>query len=739
MKKILTLTVGVSLSIASIAQLEITEIHYNPSVSQGSDQQFIEIHNAGGSSVDMTGYSINQTSGNNFTLFSFLTGPSISLGAGEYLVIGPASFLNFNYYNGLSSNGTNFVPVTTTFGGFQNIDNGSTISLLDASSSVVDAVTFAASGTSNGGGKTWAKDSGTGTFSESHFAGGTPGGKNNEITCWTNDCNAEFSESSASTPINVITGNINVAEDVTANTLTIASGSSLTVKKNTSTGVGRHVKLNGIVTNNGTFTLEDNCTLEQVSTSPNVGSGTSIFGRDGSSSTTRYNLWGSPLTNASITSTFPSSNTNHCDIFTYASSTQEWKYDFTNGHTATCNGVSATFNSSVLINDPGSTADGTFDVARGYFAPGISTNTRSFSGSAFNNGTQTISTLINGTGASDDDDWNLLSNVYPSGISAETFMNANPHLRQAVYLWDPVSSGAGSESDYKVWTSFGSSGITGTFVGTLASLNIAAGQGFMVEAQSAGTTTFNNTMRNENSDDFRKTNDYADGKPRVWLSLSENEDFKSTILVGMSNDATEDIDNYDAHHLSSDKLSLYSLIDQDKFSIQAVPSLFDENKEVKIPLGFNTLKNGTYKIELSKSVNIGDELDLFILDKLNNKLSNLKNADYSFFAEENNQAKGVLDRFELIFKQNSTTSVSKVLSDNGENIIASINNNLLTVKSDSEISSIEIYDISGRQILSKEVTSNNNIMLPWEQNSGLYILKVKTYSNFVKSMKIISE
>lgn len=106
------------------AQIVISEIFYN--IPGSEDAEFIELYNAGSTSVDLTGYSFSAGVTHTFS--------SGTINANEYFVIATdSSVLNSLF-------GSNTADAQWTWGGLSNA--GETISLIDNTGALVDTVTY---------------------------------------------------------------------------------------------------------------------------------------------------------------------------------------------------------------------------------------------------------------------------------------------------------------------------------------------------------------------------------------------------------------------------------------------------------------------------------------------------------------------------------------------------------------------------------------------------------------------
>lgn len=110
----------------TLPNLVINEIHYNPCLAQGDDLdfEFLEIYNADGAVVDLTGYTFS--AGIEFT---FPMGASMA--DGEYIIIA---------VNAASYTGNGYQVFEMTSGGLGN--GGELVQLSDAFANVIDEVTY---------------------------------------------------------------------------------------------------------------------------------------------------------------------------------------------------------------------------------------------------------------------------------------------------------------------------------------------------------------------------------------------------------------------------------------------------------------------------------------------------------------------------------------------------------------------------------------------------------------------
>lgn len=120
------------------AALIITEIMYDPNGS--NEHEYVEVYNPGASSVDLTGYKLQDVSANSATL----AGGSIPAGGTAVIVRIDASRTLANYQNAWGA-GVNFVETPT--GTWPNYTNTSdTVTLRDAADNILSQVSYSVAG-----------------------------------------------------------------------------------------------------------------------------------------------------------------------------------------------------------------------------------------------------------------------------------------------------------------------------------------------------------------------------------------------------------------------------------------------------------------------------------------------------------------------------------------------------------------------------------------------------------------
>ena len=453
----------------------------------------------------------------------------------------------------------------------------------------------------------------------------------------------------------------NVAGAAVANDLIVQPGATIDIADGGSVTVAGDLTLDGIINvpNNGSLVQETGSGLS--------GSGHVNVTKNGSSV---YDYWSSPIVNGSLGA--------------------YWGF----------NSANSTIDPSDDENDPGwFQTGGPIPTSEGgaFYAAG----TRTFSGTP-NNGSLPIAITDNAPPA---DDWDLLGNPYPSGVSILSFLSGNSAITGGLAFWD--------ESDYATHNGLvGSAGGGGnTPNGTIGTC-----QGFMAKAAvGGGTVTFTNAMRVASNDAmlFRPAQ-----LQTLHVSVTNTENLYNQATFGFYDDAVDGLDQYDTPKLNSlADLSFFSYIGADPFAINFYSPLV---ADTEIPLGLNSNMSTMVNFTLDDFDNLDND-DIVLEDRYLNVFTDLKQGDYNFAAS----AQLYTDRFFLHFNPSSVTGIEEV-TNAGMN--AFMIEEMLNVYSVEDIvGNLEILDMSGKVVMTREKMSvgPNGIQLSLSALSdGVYIVRV---------------
>ncbi|WP_291131281.1 beta strand repeat-containing protein, partial [Flavobacterium sp. UBA7682] len=435
-----------------------------------------------------------------------------------------------------------------------------------------------------------------------------------------------------------------ISSDVTINSLTLDSGTTLKVNSS------YDLTVTDIIDNDGTLTIENNANLIQVNDVDNTGSGATVVKRN-SSAINRfdYTLWSSPVTGQGLYAFSP-----------LTLSTRFYQY-----LTATNFYNNSGLGFSISGADPVTGIGGTdtnnvqFATAKGYLirspwnhptAPTVWTGT--FSGVP-NNGDipVTVSTAgepIIGYG------YNAVGNPYPSRISVPDFIDGNANISGTLYFWRKTNDNAATSYATLTKTAYVANGALGGDTGTgffpngngaEADWVINVGQGFFVKVNSGSSINFTNGMRRiSNSNQFFRNSQTVNtvNNGLYWLNLNANTGIFSQMAVGYSEEGTLDFDRgMDGENINKD-FYLTSLINTGEYSVQSRPSF--EPTDV-VPLSYKVGTAGNYSISIDHSSGLFAEGQLIYLrDNLTSTTHNLATGAYNFSTD----AGTFSSRFEIV-------------------------------------------------------------------------------------------
>jgi hypothetical protein len=450
--------------------------------------------------------------------------------------------------------------------------------------------------------------------------------------------------------------------------LKVNSGNAVTINS------GDYIKLTNYIYNEGKIDIENKGILVQ-SDNAAVVEGNGIFKMTVESQYFNnqydYAYWSIPITNFNLGDIVADA----WRYYSFEAGAQEWQFE--------TSGNSMSVGRGYAISASNGYSGGKLKVD--FYKPG----------EKFNTGAIQTSVSITGTGAQDDDDWNLIGNPYPSPIDFDTFANENTNVQGAYYLWTDCAgldtNGQHQASGYTTYSVGAGSTAACSGNGASATQFVPAAEGIFVEANANASVTFNNSQRATTQTDFVNRIVYD----RLWLDFENDTSFQQ-ILIGFFQNATNGFDRlYDAHNINTTDFSFYSLAGQDKLVIQGLPA-WQSNTKV-IPLGFVTNTAGNYQIKINKTEGVLNNINIFLHDLYTNSLIDLKQQNYSFNTNEGRFE----DRFELIFEPDSLDNIEETTL-NGVRLLSG--NKVYSVISKSpNIKTLNVYGIDDKLIYTTSV------------------------------------
>jgi hypothetical protein len=363
-----------------------------------------------------------------------------------------------------------------------------------------------------------------------------------------------------------------------------------------------------------------------------------------------------------------------------------------------------------------------------------------------NNGTITVGTANISASPTSARNNNLLANPYPSAIDADKFLEYNTNLDGVVYLWkaQTANSGAAGEAytiaDYIAYTRAGSTGYTG--IGTVPfNGKIATGQGFKVKAinpSGTGNVTFNNCMRVTGSNgQFMKMNSDTETviKDRYKLNMTNVNGLGNQILVAYLPETTLGYDRmYDAKLNSVSSAQVYTLLEgtNTQLAINARPA-FQSTDVVALGLSKTTTASETFNIAIADKEGIfaGNTVNVFLKDMQLNTYHNLANGPYTFTSN----ATQLNERFQLVYQNGLLANPDF----NSSAVVATLNEQILSITSDLPIMQVAVFDMMGRLIMTNTLSnSKSSFEKPFNHTTGIYIVKIKLDNGSVVTQKLIN-
>lgn len=506
----------------------------------------------------------------------------------------------------------------------------------------------------------------------------------------------------------IFTGNYDSVGDLTACSFTVTNG-AVVFKPNHTLKITNWVHVNG-----GSLTFENKASLVQINDSA-LNSGNIIYERK----TTPlkqfdYTYWSSPVVSAPLSQLATNSL-----FYSFSPTIDNWV--FQTGATTMVPGV------GYIGRAPGGLTYSPTQIVETEFE-GVP-----------NNGVITTP-IVKSTSS-----YNLIGNPYPSAIDADLFITENASITNGtLYFWTHNTANTNNvynANDYAKYNLTGALRTTTVAIngGTAPNGKIAAGQGFFIETKTGladGTysAVFNNAMRVAGNNDqfFRgsaaktNTNSISEGleRHRVWLSLQSSLGAYNQMLLGYIEGATNDFDSlFDGKTIAAgNSVSIYTMNGEDDLAIQGKSLPFSETDI--IPIGYSTTLNGELSIDLDDFDGVFTTQNVYLLDKTTNTFHDLKNSPYTFVTTSGNFE----ERFELRFISEALSIIIPTITDNDIKIIAK-NHQLEVLSPAMAISKIEVYDILGKLLFTKNDLNTNLFQTNTLQLSSQVLLVKVTLDN----------
>lgn len=481
-------------------------------------------------------------------------------------------------------------------------------------------------------------------------------------------------------------GTLQISENATLSSLTVAAGGIVIVDAGTSLNITNNLVNNG--------------------TSFNLNSGASMIVGGTSTGNVTYNR----------TLTFVSGNTNGWHLVSSPVAGEVFDVDFaTGGSNAIASGSGTNFgvasynttgNTWTYLQSPSGSISSTSGM--GYSMKRASTGIVSFTGGI---NTGDVDDVSVGTA---DGGFNLLGNPYTAYMSSETFLNANTNTTGQIWTW---THGGGY-----------------TARAAVQNFIVAPGQGFFVSVASGTTVNFAETNQSDGTDNFQKND-----KTEISLSIANGKLNRSARLLYFDENVTKGFDwGYEGKTFTAIKseMEVYTHILEnnigESYQVQSLPK--NEMESMVIPVGI-TAESGEIKFS-AEAMNLPDGLKVFLEDRANNTFTRLDEANSSYAVTLSEKTDGI-GRFYLHTKSSALSTDTIEL--NNVSMYTTNSATLRIVGLSQGKASLKLFNILGKQVLDASFNSTGvyNVNLP-TLATGVYIAQLENENGKI-SKKIVLE
>ena len=498
-----------------------------------------------------------------------------------------------------------------------------------------------------------------------------------------------------------------------ANNITVDSGGSLTIAKNSD------LTLSGNFTNNGTVTLNSESDEFSSIIVGGTASGNIIYNRyTNTVGTGEWDLIGSPVEGLSISSFV---STNSTPLATSGSIYAVGTYD--NSDDTWTNYTSSSVG-----------AAGNFDIGKGHQMATSSGATMAFTGTIATSD-QTQSIINNDGNGNGGRRWNLVANPFPSYLNANNNADGTNNFLKvnldsgvidasfsAIYGWDADGSG------YTIYNH------------ASAATYIAPGQAFFVAAasSSAANLSFTEAMQTTTGGDDFITSSVTELNSEFYLKLYEGENFIANTRFYFDSNLTLGLDpGYDAGAYDQSMALLSRLVENDQGVGMGINAMSTESfEQTIIPLVVNRTAGTAFRISL-EGITIPEDVQLFLEDTQAQTYTNLRTEDFILTPE--NELNG-MGRFYLrignssLGVEDTEESYVRVYKPNTSDYITI--EGLVNVQK----TKIRLYNLIGQEILNKTLSSNQTNYRISTQGipHGVYVIKLQFERSEITKKLIIN-
>lgn len=344
---------------------------------------------------------------------------------------------------------------------------------------------------------------------------------------------------------------------------------------------------------------------------------------------------------------------------------------------------------------------------QGFVARLGATSTINFTG-ALNTGSIGSTDNLTRSAVSIYDGFNLVSNPYPSAINFDNTGLGLTRTNLENTVW--YRSG-GNFATYNWSTGIGSPVTTTQYVPAMQAFWVLVSPG-----QTNGTLIVDNPARVHNSQAFYKKLTST----TVFRMEARRDVFTDEAVVCFFPSALETYENYDSQKMFStdpDYPQIYTLTSDNVNVAINGESLLSASEDRVVPIGFKTSVSGQHSFVATNLTDFDPSISVYLEDTQLSVLQDMRlNNTYTFTS-------GVVDdaaRFKMHF---GTLATGIASTENETSSIYSANNTVYVKINNSLNSTIEVFDLLGKKIISQCGSKGLNI-IQTKADMGIYIVKL---------------
>jgi hypothetical protein len=327
--------------------------------------------------------------------------------------------------------------------------------------------------------------------------------------------------------------------------------------------------------------------------------------------------------------------------------------------------------------------------------------------------------------------FNLIGNPYPSFATLTVADNAaiEPSIWYRTLTLD-LSAMAFDTYNYE-----GASYVSGSGNGPVTGF-IPPMQAFWVKTHIVGTSTvaFKQANRSHQAS-VKLRSAEADTVPCIRLQIS-NGKAKDQTLIGLYKLASDEFDKYDSHKMKNGIDSFPEIFTMNGNEELAINGLKHDGRSKTLALGFRTGKKGDFKLKVLELKNLGDSVKVILKDKIKNCDKELKDStEYDFTSD----VATTTDRFTIVIMANAPTSLKDADMASADAYSTSDHQiQIRLIGTSDNYAKVAVYSILGQQV-GAFTTNSANTVLGKRFAPGIYLVNVAAQGVQVTKKVVINQ